>query len=435
MRRLLIAALLVGAGVLVAPPAHASPPPAECPAVLHCVYTPAAYHNNNPADPVDYGNYDLANRPADGMAINSVVIHDTEGTCQGTIDALQDPTFYVSAHYLVCRDGTVHQLVRLKDVAWHAGNWWQNMHSIGIEHEGFAATGNADYTPAMYAASAILVRWLASRFGFAPDRQHVIGHDNVPQPRANRAMHVDPGPFWNWQAYLALLGQPVLPGGNLATAKMVTVAPNWWQNKPPVTGCWNSVCVPAGAHSANLVYLRTTPDASAPLLTDPEQGAGSTDITNTAARATYGQKFVVADRQVQPEGIWLKVWYGGQAGWFFSPYNAPTAVATYGTCVKPKVGNVATYGLPVPEASEYPADFVPPAGALQFATPLAYTVQVGQCYAVTNNAVPTDWYFAWTFDSRLPYDHTRFVGATQYVQVQLGNRLAYVKKSEVTLAA
>ena len=32
----------------------------------------------NSADPGDYGNYDLANRPADGLSIRFVVIHDTE---------------------------------------------------------------------------------------------------------------------------------------------------------------------------------------------------------------------------------------------------------------------------------------------------------------------------------------------------------------------
>ncbi len=59
----------------------------ECPLVLmsKCSFDPAAYHNNNPADPTDYGNYDLAERPADGTRIKGVTIHDIEGTCEAAV--------------------------------------------------------------------------------------------------------------------------------------------------------------------------------------------------------------------------------------------------------------------------------------------------------------------------------------------------------------
>src|SRR6478735_7956760 len=48
---------------------------AECPPGLHCQFLPAAYAQNS-ADPSDYGNYDLADRPADGLAVRYVVVHD-----------------------------------------------------------------------------------------------------------------------------------------------------------------------------------------------------------------------------------------------------------------------------------------------------------------------------------------------------------------------
>ena len=50
---------------------------AECPPGLHCQFLPAAYAQNS-ADPSDYGNYDLADRPADGLDVRYVVVHDTE---------------------------------------------------------------------------------------------------------------------------------------------------------------------------------------------------------------------------------------------------------------------------------------------------------------------------------------------------------------------
>ena len=53
------------------------------------------------------------------------------------IDLVQDPT-YVSWNYsLRSTDGHIAQHVKAKDVAWHAGNWYVNAKSIGLEHEGF----------------------------------------------------------------------------------------------------------------------------------------------------------------------------------------------------------------------------------------------------------------------------------------------------------
>ncbi len=49
----------------------------ECPNGLACRVVPAAYQQNSAA-PGDYGNYDLATRPDDGLAIRYVVIHDSE---------------------------------------------------------------------------------------------------------------------------------------------------------------------------------------------------------------------------------------------------------------------------------------------------------------------------------------------------------------------
>ena len=111
---------------------------AECPRSLRCDFVPAAYAQNS-SDPGDYGNYDLANRPSDGLAIRYVVIHDTEVGYDDTIAEFQNSHAYVSAHYVIrSKDGHVTQMVPTKDVAWHAGNWWVNTHSVGIENEGYA---------------------------------------------------------------------------------------------------------------------------------------------------------------------------------------------------------------------------------------------------------------------------------------------------------
>jgi hypothetical protein len=90
---------------------------AECPNGLACRVVPAAYQQNS-ADPGDYGNYDLATRPSDGLAIRYVVIHDTEYGYDPTIALFQNPLAYVSAHYVIrSADGQVTQMVPTQDVA------------------------------------------------------------------------------------------------------------------------------------------------------------------------------------------------------------------------------------------------------------------------------------------------------------------------------
>src|SRR5438874_4051050 len=56
---------------------------AECPHGLACRVVPAAYAQNS-ADPGDYGNYDLADRPDDGLGVRFIVLHDTEVSYDGT---------------------------------------------------------------------------------------------------------------------------------------------------------------------------------------------------------------------------------------------------------------------------------------------------------------------------------------------------------------
>src|SRR5437879_4967866 len=114
---------------------------ADCPQGLDCRFIPAAYQQNS-SDPGDYGNYDLATRPSDGLDVRFIVIHDAETSYESTIQIFQNSLNYVSAHYVLrSSDGQVTQMVQNQNVAWHAGNWNFNMHAIGYEHEGFAIRG------------------------------------------------------------------------------------------------------------------------------------------------------------------------------------------------------------------------------------------------------------------------------------------------------
>lgn len=131
-------------------------------------------------------------------SINKVVIHVTQGAYAGTISWFQNPSAEVSAHYVVrSADGQITQMVRDGDTAWHARD--ANGTSLGIEHEGFVDEPSW-FTDAMYRSSAALTKHLAKAHGIPRDRDHIVGHNEVPGND-----HTDPGPHWNWKTYMGFV--------------------------------------------------------------------------------------------------------------------------------------------------------------------------------------------------------------------------------------
>ncbi|MFF0464093.1 N-acetylmuramoyl-L-alanine amidase [Streptomyces mexicanus] len=143
-------------------------------------------------------NYRRADRPYD-YAIDRVVVHVTQGSRSSAVKAFQDPGHQAAAHYIVGADGQVTQMIRELDVAFHAGNRAFNERSVGIEHEGFVERASS-FTDAMYAASARLTARICERYGIPVDREHIVGHAEVPG-----ADHTDPGPHWDWDRYMGLV--------------------------------------------------------------------------------------------------------------------------------------------------------------------------------------------------------------------------------------
>lgn len=154
-------------------------------------------------------NFAQANRPMD-RPIEYVVIHDIEGGAEGAVKWFQNPMSKVSAHYVVDHTGKqVWQQVKERDIGWHAGNSDLNGRSIGIEHDGFAYRPGF-FNQALYEGSARLVRDITARHRIPRDREHIIAHAEVPHPtdptkRGGRSGHTDPGPYWDWDYYMALV--------------------------------------------------------------------------------------------------------------------------------------------------------------------------------------------------------------------------------------
>jgi N-acetyl-anhydromuramyl-L-alanine amidase AmpD len=413
------------------PVAKAATAATQCPTQLACESLPAPYSQYGPGAG-DYGNHDLANRPKTGK-INYIVIHDTEGGWQGTLNLIQDPT-YVSWNYTMrSSDGHVWQHVNANDVAWHAGNWYVNMHSIGIEHEGFAAQGATWYTEALYRNSAKLVKYLAKQNNIPLDRAHIIGHDQVPGtvPSTVAGMHWDPGPYWDWEHYFDLMGAPIY-GHSVFPVKAgttVTIKPGFADNQQVVTGC-TTAGTPCAPQGTNFVYLRQAPDDAAPLVKDlgnrPNGADSTTQVSDIGGRAAAGSQYVVAERS----GDWVAIWYLGAKAWFKSPGTAPDAFAKPGLVVKPKAGktSVPVYGRAYPEQAAYPVGI-----PYQAVTPLQYSISAGQAYPVGDANIETDYYRATTFAGQPPTDHVQVIGNDRYYQIWFGHRMAYVRAADVDL--
>ncbi|MFB7656029.1 MULTISPECIES: N-acetylmuramoyl-L-alanine amidase [unclassified Streptomyces] len=143
-------------------------------------------------------NWRRADRP-DDFGVDMVIVHVTQGSFDSAVKAFQDPGHQAATHYIVGQDGGVTQMIRELDVAYHAGNRDYNERSVGIEHEGFVDRPQ-DFTDAMYAASARLTAGICARYDIPLDREHIIGHVEVPGTD-----HTDPGPHWDWERYMKLV--------------------------------------------------------------------------------------------------------------------------------------------------------------------------------------------------------------------------------------
>ena len=404
-------------------------PQTDCPTGLGCEWIGAPYEKYGD-EYFEYGNHDLADRP-NTMSIDYIVVHDTETSYEGTLELVQDPTYVSWQYTLRSSDGHIAQHVGLHDVAWHAGNWYMNMHSIGLEHEGFAAHGAKWFTESMYRTSAALVRHLTAKYDIPRDRGHIIGHDQIPgiAPEYVAGMHWDPGPYWDWGHYMDLVGAPLGSGVAEPGDQQVTVVPNFDNNRPLVTGC-NRPGKPCRSQGSNFVYVHTQPDASSPLISDEalnDGGPGTHEVSDIGPRAAAGHELVVADQ----ERRWWAVWWQGKKGWVRNPTLEPTLVSSTGLTVTPKAGRseVSVYGRAYPEEAAYEGYEIP----YQTVTPLQYTIKAGQSYVVAEADPESNYYYAKSYADTIPDDHTVVNGQDRYYQIWFGHRFAYVRAADVRL--
>ena len=249
-------------------------------------------------------------------------------------------------------------------------------------------------------------------------------------------MHWDPGPYWDWEHYMSLLRAPIGGKDRIADRRAgwrgkgtYVVRPGFADNPQPLTGCVEAG-VSCATQGTNFVYLRTAPSMSAPLVPDaglrPDGSPSTTDVSDIGPRLTAGAKVWLAAHR----GAWMKTWYLGAEAWFLSPRSNPVVVKSHGSTIQPKRGldAVDVYGRAYPEEAAYPTEI-----PYQTVTPLGYLVGSGQRYVVADRSVPTDYYYAKTFDDSLPGDHTVVRGDDRYYRIWFGHRLGYVRAADVRL--
>ena len=118
---------------------------------------------------------------------------------------------YVSAHYLIGRNGKEEMLVNPQThIAYHAGKsaWWDmrgrywrkscNGYMIGIELLGDGNKG--PFTAEQYATLARRCDKLCNLYGINPNM--IVGHEMISPGRKN-----DPGRYFNWRYFFGLMSK------------------------------------------------------------------------------------------------------------------------------------------------------------------------------------------------------------------------------------
>lgn len=124
-----------------------------------------------------------------------IVLHYTAmDSAKAALQRLCDPQAEVSAHYLIGADGTLWQLVKDDQRAWHAGAgaWGSitdvNSHSLGIELDN---TGAVPFAKPQMRRLKELLRKLMARHDIPAHR--IIGHSDMAPSRKS-----DPGALFDW---------------------------------------------------------------------------------------------------------------------------------------------------------------------------------------------------------------------------------------------
>lgn len=127
---------------------------------------------------------------------NFVIIHHTaQNSCAQTLHTFTTQSSQVSAHYVICKDGTIHHMLNDYLRAWQAGvsRWGNdidiNSSSIGIELDN---NGNEPFPEAQVNSLLKLLSLLKKKYNIPT--ANFIGHADIAPTRKN-----DPNIYFPWK--------------------------------------------------------------------------------------------------------------------------------------------------------------------------------------------------------------------------------------------
>lgn len=142
-----------------------------------------------------------------GHKPNMIVSHITEGSYNGAVSWLCNPKSSASSHFVVSKNGSITQLVDLREASWCNGTSTSpskntyygkstlqnvrnrrtnaNYYTITIEHEGFSNRGQGKLTDKQFKATVWLHKYIRNEIKYIygidipVDREHIVGHYQI----------------------------------------------------------------------------------------------------------------------------------------------------------------------------------------------------------------------------------------------------------------
>ncbi|MEP7163561.1 MAG: N-acetylmuramoyl-L-alanine amidase [Ferruginibacter sp.] len=149
-------------------------------------------------DSVKYASYWIGTTNFGMRKPNYVIIHHTaQNSCEQTLQTFTLEQTQVSAHYVICKDGTLHHMLNNYLRAWHAGaaKWGNetdlNSSSIGIEIDN---NGIDSFSEAQFNTLLGLLATLKKNYNIPA--ANFIGHGDIAPGRK-----VDPGINFPWKRF------------------------------------------------------------------------------------------------------------------------------------------------------------------------------------------------------------------------------------------
>lgn len=127
---------------------------------------------------------------------NFVIIHHTaQNSCEETLKTFTTPKSAVSAHYVICKDGSVHHMLNDLLRAWHGGvAKWGNNTDINSSSIGIEIDNNGVDTFATAQINTLLQLLTNLKKAYAIPTANFIGHEDIAPGRK-----VDPNITFPWK--------------------------------------------------------------------------------------------------------------------------------------------------------------------------------------------------------------------------------------------